>query len=331
MRQPPAEVLDPPVNPRRRLVLLVCAALAVALAMLSLIGLSGGHRAAAIGPNRSVAASGGLTPADPRLAAPVAYPNAQAAAAAVVHMKGNAFAPTTLTVAAGQKVTWINDDAVPHTVTTTSGPKKIDSGEIKAGASFSYTFTTPGAYAYYCAYHPDMKAGVTVTGGAPAPTPTPTGMPTGMPTGTPTASPTGHPMPPSPTPSPTQTGGPGTPSQCTGALNEILTVILQHVYTAHLQRSVSEQVADALALDSYLKTHLAWVQMILQSGVTEVQSLLKGLQPLLQHLYAAHLQRSPAQQVQDALAVDSYLKSHLVLVQDILKPGLDGLLGGGSC
>src|SRR4051794_29349313 len=175
MRQPPAELLDPPVNPRRRLVLLVCAALAVARAMLSLIGLSGGgDRTAGIGPNRSVAASGGLTPADPRLGNPVAYPNAQAAAAVVVHMKGNAFVPATIQVAAGQKVTWINDDAVPHTVTTTSGPKKIDSGEIDKGASFSYPFTATGSYAYYCAYPPDMKAGVTVTGGAPAPTPTPT-------------------------------------------------------------------------------------------------------------------------------------------------------------
>ncbi|MEU6183246.1 hypothetical protein [Streptomyces coeruleorubidus] len=33
------------------------------------------------------------------------------------------------------------------------------------------------------------------------------------------------------------------------------------------------------------------------------------LLPILQHLYMAHLERSPGQQVQDALALDSYIKS----------------------
>ncbi|WP_217242330.1 plastocyanin/azurin family copper-binding protein [Streptomyces sp. AC555_RSS877] len=51
------------------------------------------------------------------------------------------------------------------------------------------------------------------------------------------------------------------------------------------------------------------------------------LLPILQHLYVAHLERSPGEQVQDALALDSYLKMHTVWVESILKPALEG---GGS-
>ncbi|POM24798.1 Amicyanin precursor [Actinomadura rubteroloni] len=314
MRRPPARL---PAAPRRRLLLTICAALATAVAMLSLVGLTAGASGSRLGATHPVAGTDAL---DRPRAVPVADTRAPVAATAavVVHIKNYAFSPSALKVSAGQKVTWINDDSAPHTVTTTSGPKKIDSGEMDKGASFSYTFTTAGTYSYYCAYHPDMKAAVTVSGGGASPTPT------AKPTAKPTSKPTGHPMPSgTPTPPP----GDGTP--CTGALNEMLTIILQHIYTAHLQRSPSQQIADALALDQYIKTHTAWVQMILESGVGGVQEVLKGLQPLLQHLYVAHLQRSPAEQLSDALAVDSYLKSHTVLVQDILKPGLDGLLGGG--
>ncbi|MFC5747338.1 cupredoxin domain-containing protein [Actinomadura rugatobispora] len=325
MRQPPA----PPAAARGRLALVVCAALAIALALLSLVGLTNRDESGGgLGASRPASQTGGLQ--QPAQAVPAAAPGGPAQSAAaepiVIRMKNNTYSRSTLQVPAGQKVTWVNDDAAPHTVTTTSGPTKIDSGEIKQGESFSYTFSTPGTYAYYCAYHPDMKAGVTVTGGGSSPAPTasptaaPTGHPTGHPTPGPTAGPTGAPTAPPP--------GGGTPCS-PGAASEVLTVILQHVYAAHLQRSPSQQVADALALDAYVKTHTAWVQMIAESGVKGAQEFLKGLQPLLQHVYAAHLQRSPGEQVTDALALDSYLKSHTVLVQDMLKPGLDGLLGGG--
>ncbi|WSQ09678.1 plastocyanin/azurin family copper-binding protein [Streptomyces sp. NBC_01231] len=48
------------------------------------------------------------------------------------------------------------------------------------------------------------------------------------------------------------------------------------------------------------------------------------LMPILQHLYAAHLERSPGEQVQDALALDSYIKMHTVWVESILKPAVAG-------
>ncbi|MEV0640013.1 cupredoxin family copper-binding protein [Streptomyces sp. NPDC050619] len=48
------------------------------------------------------------------------------------------------------------------------------------------------------------------------------------------------------------------------------------------------------------------------------------LLPILQHLYAAHLERSPGEQVQDALALDSYIKMHTVWIESILKPAING-------
>jgi hypothetical protein len=49
--------------------------------------------------------------------------------------------------------------------------------------------------------------------------------------------------------------------------------------------------------------------------------------PILQHLYMAHQERSPGQQVQDALALDAYIKTHTVWVESILKPAVSD---GGS-
>ena len=40
----------------------------------------------------------------------------------------------------------------------------------------------------------------------------------------------------------------------------------------------------------------------------------------MQHVYAAHLETAPGQQVADALAVDQYVKTHTVLVENMIKP-----------
>ncbi|MCU1682676.1 MAG: copper binding protein of plastocyanin/azurin family [Amycolatopsis sp.] len=48
------------------------------------------------------------------------------------------------------------------------------------------------------------------------------------------------------------------------------------------------------------------------------------LQPFIDHLKAAHLETSPGQQVQDLLNLDQYIKTHTVLVENMLKPVSDG-------
>ena len=76
-----------------------------------------------------------------------------------------AFSPATLTIKAGTTVTWKNTTAVAHTVTSDDG-KSFDSGMANPIAAqsgtFSFTFTSPGTFAYHCAIHPFMKATIIV-------------------------------------------------------------------------------------------------------------------------------------------------------------------------
>jgi plastocyanin len=88
----------------------------------------------------------------------------RAATHAVAVLDGS-FSPATLTITAGDTVTWTNEDDSPHTVTSAT----FDSGNLDAGATFSFTFTEPGTYAYVCSYHDEMQATIVVEPASPAP------------------------------------------------------------------------------------------------------------------------------------------------------------------
>ncbi|MDD4988851.1 MAG: cupredoxin family copper-binding protein [Candidatus Pacebacteria bacterium] len=94
--------------------------------------------------------------------ATVAPTGASAPADMSVSISGFKFNPAQLTVKAGTKVTWTNQDSVPHTVTSDS-ENVLNSPRLSQGQSFSFTFTTPGTYAYHCEVHPMMRATVVVT------------------------------------------------------------------------------------------------------------------------------------------------------------------------
>ena len=104
-------------------------------------------------------------------------PTAGTAAAAApadpssITIKLIAFKPTKLDIAAGTEVTWIQDDVASHTVTsggveTTGGTAtaqpdgKFDSGTIKPGQNFAFTFGEAGDFPFYCAVHPATMTGV---------------------------------------------------------------------------------------------------------------------------------------------------------------------------
>jgi len=72
------------------------------------------------------------------------------------------FSPAVITVIIGTNntVTWTNQDSTTHTVTATDN--SFNSGDIKAGASWTYTFTTPGNYTYYCIYHSAWMKGTVI-------------------------------------------------------------------------------------------------------------------------------------------------------------------------
>jgi len=70
------------------------------------------------------------------------------------------FGPQTLTVPVGATVTWTNKDDIPHTTVSTDGAFK--SKVMDTDEKFSYTFTKPGTYSYFCSVHPKMTGKVVV-------------------------------------------------------------------------------------------------------------------------------------------------------------------------
>ncbi len=106
-----------------------------------------------MGPNGHGPMMGGQYGATPQ--------GAPAVGVTQVQIVNFAYTPANIQVKAGTTVTWTNQDTAPHTVTFKNGMK--DSGVLQKGQTFSYTFTTPGAYQYYCTVHPYMTATVTVT------------------------------------------------------------------------------------------------------------------------------------------------------------------------
>ena len=65
-----------------------------------------------------------------------------------------------VTIAAGTTVTWTNHDDVPHVVASDTNIFK--SKALDTDDRYSYTFTKPGTYVYYCTVHPKMTAKVVV-------------------------------------------------------------------------------------------------------------------------------------------------------------------------
>lgn len=88
-------------------------------------------------------------------------PSAQSSESAVVTIQGFAFNPGTITVSVGTTITWTNEDAAPHTVTSNDGA--FSSGTLGKGQSFVFTFASAGTFNYHCSIHPSMTASIVVT------------------------------------------------------------------------------------------------------------------------------------------------------------------------
>jgi plastocyanin len=73
------------------------------------------------------------------------------------------FNPQQMTVKAGDTVVWTNGDDIPHTVTSKTGLFK--SKALDTDDKVSFTFATPGIYAYFCALHPHMTGTIVVEAG----------------------------------------------------------------------------------------------------------------------------------------------------------------------
>lgn len=79
-----------------------------------------------------------------------------------VNIREFMFAPTDLNIAVGTKVTWVNDDQIPHTVMETH--KAFRSAALDTNDSFTYQFDNAGTFEYFCALHPQMIGRIVVGG-----------------------------------------------------------------------------------------------------------------------------------------------------------------------
>jgi plastocyanin len=72
-----------------------------------------------------------------------------------------AFTPQELTVTTGTTVEWVNRDDIPHVVVS-DDKKTFKSRALDTDEKFSFTFTKPGTYTYFCSVHPKMTGKVIV-------------------------------------------------------------------------------------------------------------------------------------------------------------------------
>jgi len=223
-------------------------------------------------------------------AAPAASSGSSTTAATSVDIMNFAYSPANLTISVGDTVVWTNHDTAPHNVVISDGPVKFTSPTLNQGDTFTYTFTVAGTYDYYCSIHPDMKASVTVEGGG-----------------------SEEPTPP--------------PAAGDCVSSQVLDAFMAHVKSAHLERSPFEQVTDILAIDQYVLTHTVWLEQVLKPVYdgTADQVVKDTLAPIIAHIEAAHLERSPLQQVTDILAADQYILTHTVWLETVLAPAAEQL------
>ena len=222
---------------------------------------------------------------------------------------------------------------------SSSGPAVHDAGPASSmsmgGASgslaapavptsyYSGSSATPAAGAAYSAPSPAPSSG-----GPSASGPAPSGSSSGsMPSG---SMPSGS-MPSGSMPSGSMPSGSG--STCTNEIvvNAMLDPFISHVYRAHLERSPGQQANDLLNVNQYVLTHTVLLEDMLAPAIAAVQASLNGIVPFTNHMYRAHLERSPGQQVNDALNVNQYVTTHTVLAEDMTAPAVDSIEGSYGC
>jgi plastocyanin len=68
-----------------------------------------------------------------------------------------AFHPDSVRVTAGDTVSWINQDIVPHTATSQHGAAlQWDTGQLAQGATGRFVARRAGTVRYTCTLHPTM-------------------------------------------------------------------------------------------------------------------------------------------------------------------------------
>ena len=77
-----------------------------------------------------------------------------------VRIEGMKFVPERLEVAAGDTVTWVNKDFLPHSVTATAN--HVESGDLAQGKAWKLVARKKGEMNYICRLHPVMHGTLVV-------------------------------------------------------------------------------------------------------------------------------------------------------------------------
>jgi plastocyanin len=82
-----------------------------------------------------------------------------------ISIRDNSFSPALLTVDPGTTVRWVHNASAIHTATsgTRNNPDGIfNSGDMRNGDTFEFTFTDSGTFDYNCIYHAGMDGTIVV-------------------------------------------------------------------------------------------------------------------------------------------------------------------------
>ncbi|MGA9089526.1 MAG: cupredoxin family copper-binding protein [Bradyrhizobium sp.] len=82
------------------------------------------------------------------------------AATIQISMENLVFSPAEATAKVGDTIEWINKDVFAHTATARNGDFDVT---IPSNKTITLVLKKAGAIDYYCRFHPNMKATLTVT------------------------------------------------------------------------------------------------------------------------------------------------------------------------
>jgi len=94
-----------------------------------------------------------LLASSPNLRVSTLQASASASETITVNATDYKFTPRNLNITTGTTVIWVNRGQAAHTSTESSAPPVWSSGNLDPGQNYSFIFTQPGDYSYYCGYH----------------------------------------------------------------------------------------------------------------------------------------------------------------------------------
>lgn len=89
-------------------------------------------------------------------------PTVEAVTQATVTIEAFQFSPNDIVLKKGGKITFINKDSTPHTVTPDPGSQFIGTGRLAKDESKTVVFDKVGVQSYFCEIHPSMVGKITV-------------------------------------------------------------------------------------------------------------------------------------------------------------------------